>query len=110
MYADDHDGRFAESIEQMREYYGNSKILESPQRPAGFDGPSYIYVKGHSLDAKSPYRQIVIYENPEYLRDNIPALFLDGHVERMTRDRFVDAIEATYKQLGREMPEIKFNR
>ena len=110
MYADDHDGKLPENFEQMWDYYKNSKILESPQRPAGFDGPSYIYVKGHSLDVKSPHRQIVIYENPEYLRDNIPALFLDGHVERMQRHRFVEALEATYQQLGREMPKIKFKR
>ena len=110
MYADDHDGKFPESFEQMWEYYKNSKILESPQKPAGFDGPSYIYVKGHSLAVKSPARQVVVYENPEYLRDNIPVLFLDGHVERMSQDRFVEVLEATYKQLGREMPEIKFNR
>ena len=110
MYADDHDGKFPESFEQMREYYRDSKILESPQKPAGFDGPSYIYVKGHSRAAKSPATQVVIYENPEYLRDNIPAVFLDGHVERMTQARFVEALEATYKQLGREMPEVKFNR
>jgi prepilin-type processing-associated H-X9-DG protein len=110
MYADDHDGKFPEGFEQMWDYYKNSKILESPQKPTGFDGPSYIYVKGHSLAVKSPHRQIVVYENPGYLRDNIPALFLDGHVERMTRGRFVEALEATYKQLGREMPEIKFKR
>ncbi|MHC4355049.1 MAG: DUF1559 family PulG-like putative transporter, partial [Planctomycetota bacterium] len=110
MYADDHDGKFPDGFEQMWDYYRNSKILESPQKPAGFDGPCYIYVKGHSRDVKSPARQIVIYENPEYLQDNIPALFLDGHVERMSRDRFVETLEATYKQLGREMPEIKFKR
>jgi hypothetical protein len=106
MYADDHDGKLPENFEQMWEYYKNSKLLESPQKPVGFDGPSYIYVKGHSRKVKSPHRQIVIYENPEYLRDNIPALFLDGHVETMKRHRFVEALEATYKQLGREMPTI----
>ncbi len=110
MYDDDHDDKLPESIEQARDYYRNSKILESPLKPAGFDGPSYIYVKGHSLSAISPSKQVVIYENPEYLRDKIPVLFLDGHVERMSRDRFVEAMEATYRQLGREMPEIKFKR
>ena len=38
----------------------------------------------------------------------INALFLDGHVEKMQKDRFLKALEATYKRLGREMPEIKF--
>ena len=110
MYADEHDGKFPESLEQVWNYHREPKILESPQKPAGFDGPSYIYVKGHSLKAGSPAKQIIVYENPEYLRDQVTAVFLDGHVERMTRDRFVRAIEATYKQLGRETPEIKFNR
>jgi prepilin-type processing-associated H-X9-DG protein len=87
MYADDHDGKLPENFEQMWEYYKNSKLLDSRK-------------------VKSPHRQIVIYENPEYLRDNIPALFLDGHVETMKRHRFVEALEATYKQLGREMPTI----
>jgi len=110
MYADDQQGKLPERIEQTREYYGDSKILDSPLKPGGFDGPSYIYVKGHSLGIESAARQIVVYENPEYLRDEITVLFLDGHVERMTRDRFIEALEATYKQLGREMPEIKFRR
>ena len=110
MYADDQQGKLPERIEQAREYYGDSKILDSPLKPGGFDGPSYIYVKGHSLSAESAARQIVVYENPEYLRDKITVLFLDGHVERMTRDRFIELLEATYKQLGREMPEIKFRR
>ncbi len=110
MYADDHDGTLPESFKQAQKYYGDSKILDSPLKPGDFDGPSYIYVKGHSLGVESAAKQIVVYENPEYLRDKITVLFLDGHVERMTRDRFVSAIEATYKQLGRETPEIKFNR
>ena len=110
MYADDHDGKFPDGFEQMRDYYKNSRFLESPQKPTDFEGPSYIYVKGHSTKAGSPYKMIIVYENPEYLRDNIPVLFLDGHVEKMSQDRFIEALERTYKQLGREMPEIKFNR
>ncbi len=110
MYADDHGGKLPESFEQMREYYRDSRLLESPQKPVGFDGPSYIYVEGHSLKTGSPAKKIIIYENPEYLRDQISAVFLDGHVERMRRDRFVAALEATYDQLGREMPRVTFNR
>jgi len=108
MYADDHDGTLPENFEQAKKYYGNSKVLESPLKPKDFDGPSYIYVSGHTMKAESPARQIVIYENPEYCQDTINALFLDGHVERMPQDRFRETLEATYKQLGREMPEIKF--
>ena len=110
MYADENEGKLPERIEQAHDYYNDSKILDSPLKPGGFDGPSYIYVKGHSLSVESAARQIVVYENPEYLPDEINVLFLDGHVERMKRDRFIETLEATYKQLGREMPEIKFNR
>ena len=109
MYADDHDGKFPKSIEQVWDYHRTQKILESPLKPVGFDGPSYIYIEGHSIDAKSPAGQILVYENPEYLRDEITVVFLDGHAERMSRNRFVEALEATYKQLGREMPDIQFN-
>jgi len=108
MYADDHDQKLPENFEQMKKYYGNPKVLESPQKPKDFAGPSYIYINGHSIKAASPARQIVIYENPEYCKDTINALFLDGHVERMRQDKFRETLEATYKQLGREMPEIKF--
>jgi len=106
MYADEHDGKLPENFDQAKKYYGNPKVLESPLKPKGFAGPSYIYISGHSVKAESPARQIVIYENPEYCKDTINAAFLDGHVERMQRDRFREMLEATYKQLGREMPEI----
>jgi len=108
MYASDHQDTLPENLEQVKSYYRDAKILESPLKPAGFDGPSYIYIRGHSLKAGSPARQIVVYENPEYCRDKINALFLDGHVEAMQRDRFLDALEETFKQLGRQMPEINF--
>jgi hypothetical protein len=108
MYADEHDGKLPDSFEQAKQYYKDTKILESPLKPKGFAGPSYIYVKGHSMNEKSPATQIIAYENPEYCRDTIITLFLDGHVEKMPRQRFLDALKETYKQLGREMPEIKF--
>jgi hypothetical protein len=108
MYADEHDGKLPDSFEQAKEYYKDTKILESPLKPKGFAGPSYIYVPGQSLNEASPSTQIVAYENPEYCKDTIITLFLDGHVEKMPRQRFLDALKATYKQLGREMPEIKF--
>ena len=108
MYADEHDGKLPENIEQAKQYYQDSKVLESPLKPKNFDGPSYIYVNGHSMKAESPARQIIIYENPGYCQGTINALFLDGHVERMQRNRFLETLEVTYKQLGREMPEIKF--
>ena len=106
MYAEEHDGKLPENFEQAKQYYGDSKVLESPHKPKDFAGPSYIYVSGHSMNSGSTSQQIVAYENPKYCKDTIIALFLDGHVERMQRDRFRETLEATYKQLGKEMPEI----
>jgi hypothetical protein len=108
MYASDHDDKFPENLEQAKEYYKDSKILESPRKPKNFEGPSYIYVEGHSLKEESPSRQVLVYENPEYCQDEIDVLFLDGHVEKMKREQFLKALKETYDQLGREMPEIKF--
>ena len=106
MYADDHDGKLPDNFEQAKEYYGDSKVLESPHKPKDFAGPSYIYVSGHSMNTGSTSQQIVAYENPKYCKDTIIALFLDGHVEKMQRDRFRETLETTYKELGKEMPEI----
>lgn len=109
MYADDNDGSFPENFDQIKEYAGDSKVLESPMKPKDFNGPSYIYVQGHSNKAgTSPAKDIIIYENPEYCSDRINIAFLDGHVEQMQRDRFLEILKETYQRLGREMPEIKF--
>jgi prepilin-type processing-associated H-X9-DG protein len=118
MYADDHDGKLPDNLEQAKDYYKDSKVLESPLKPKDFDGPSYIYIPGHKVSDQSPPRhktrdqspatKIVIYENPAYLKDEVNVVFLDGHVEKMQKESFLNALKATYKQLGREMPEIKF--
>ena len=109
MYADDHEGILPENFEQMNKYIGNAKILESPQKPKGFSGPSYIYVGGRSVrNSKSPARDILAYENTEYCDDMVTAVFLDGHVEKLSQENFLSLLKETYNYLGREMPEIKF--
>jgi len=109
MYADDNDGILPQNFEQMNKYIGNTKVLESPQKPKGFSGPSYIYVGGRSVkDSKSPARDILAYENTEYCNDIVTTLFLDGHVEKVQKTRFQSLLKTTYEELGREMPEIKF--
>ena len=108
MYADDHDGRFPDDLQAARSYFGSSKVLESPRKPKGFEGESYIYINGQSLQIDSPATQILVYENPEFCDDKISAAFMDGHVESMSRNRFLKAIEQTYKRLGRPVPEIRF--
>ena len=51
---------------------------------------------------------ILVYENPEFCSDKINVLFLDSHVQAMKADEFLRELEATYKRLGRKMPEVKF--
>ncbi|UCG47984.1 MAG: hypothetical protein JSU94_21200 [Phycisphaerales bacterium] len=108
MYADDHDGRFPDELQAARSYFGSSKVLESPRKPKGFEGESYIYINGQSLQIDSPATQILVYENPEFCEDKIAAVFVDGHAESMSRERFLEVFEQTYKRLGRPVPEIRF--
>lgn len=108
MYADDHDGRLPATLEEARTYYGDDQVLQSPRRPERFDGPSYIYVPGHSMETDRPSQEVVIYENPALCDDRIPVLFLDGHVEAMAMGAFREKLKATCERLGREMPEIEF--
>ncbi|MEN6333744.1 MAG: DUF1559 domain-containing protein, partial [Phycisphaerales bacterium] len=102
MYADSHDGKFPSDLDAVKSYLANSAIPESPRKPRDFDGPSYIYIPDQGQDGYPG--NIVAYENPEFAGDWIVALFLDGHIEKMTPDRFQSELEATYEKLGRPMP------
>jgi len=108
VYANDtKDGKFPASLEKLVQYeYCSPKQLESRLKPKGFSGPSYIYIAGQT-PAMEP-GNILIYENPAYCREGVNAGFVDAHVEFLKRDDFMRRLEATYKRLGREMPEIKF--
>jgi hypothetical protein len=108
IYADEHDGKFASDLQQLYPYHRNPKILESPRKPKDFDGPSYIYIAGLNREMQEPWKIIIAYENPAFCSDGICAAFLDGHSESMRPAEFLKRLQATYRQLGREMPEIKF--
>jgi prepilin-type processing-associated H-X9-DG protein len=107
MYADDHDGNFPADLQGLGKYLGNSseRVLQSPRKPKGFTGPSYIYIPGQTMKVSA--QNILAYENPAFAGDKINAVFMDGHVEAMKPDQFREALEATYKALGKPMPEIK---
>ncbi len=105
MYADEHQGNLPASLEDAKSYYGNAKILESPHKPKDFAGPSYLYISGQTTAAD--YHNIVVYENPEFSKDKINVLFLDGHVEAMTPEAFQRELQATYERLGRKMPDAE---
>ena len=108
LYADEHDGKFAPDLQQLYPYHRNPKFLESPRKPKDFDGPSYIYIAGLNRRMQESWKIIIAYENPAFSIDRICAAFLDGHSESMRPAEFLKRLQATYKQLGREMPEIKF--
>ena len=107
MYAQEHQGEWPAELEQVKSYLGSSpQVLESPHKPKGFAGPSYIYVRG--LPKTPDPQSVMVYENPEYCTDRIDVLFADGHVEAMKPDAFRQALKATYERLGKEMPAVKF--
>lgn len=109
IYSDDNNDRFPPDLRALVEKGAlPAKMLESKRKPKDFDGPAYMYVAGQNTSMYPG--NILAYENPEYCREGINVLFLDGHVEWMKTDAFRRELEATYKRLGREMPEVKFNR
>ena len=104
---DDDEGRYPPNLEKLVELnYLSAKQLESPLKPKGFDGPSYIYIAGQN--ATMHPGNIVAYDNPAFCRDKINVLFIDCHVRVMEPAEFLRELEATYKRLGRAMPEIRF--
>ena len=104
---DDDEGRYPPNLEKLVELdYITAKQLESPLKPRGFDGPSYIYISGHT--AASHPGNIVAYDNPQFCDEGVNVLFVDGHVKWMEPEEFVRELKETYKRLGKEMPEIRF--
>ena len=107
IYANDYEEKFPPNLQELVEKADlSSKCLESPRKPKGFDGPSYIYVSGQTVLMEPG--NIIAYENPGFCSDKINVLFLDSHVQAMKPDEFLRELEATYKRLGRKMPEVKF--
>jgi prepilin-type processing-associated H-X9-DG protein len=107
IYANDYDDKFPSNLQELVEKVELSpRTLESPRKPKDFDGPSYIYISGQNVTMDPG--NILVYENPAFCSDNINVLFVDSHVEAMKPDAFLKELEATYKRLGREMPDIKF--
>ncbi len=104
-YKEDH-GEWPAELEQAKSHLSQSQVPESPLKPKGFAGPSYVYVGGQPKTI-DPHN-VLAYENPAYLTDKINVLFADGHVEAMKPEAFRRALQETYERLGKEMPEIRF--
>lgn len=109
MYAADNDGNLPPSIGMLTEKekpYLSGAVLEAPSKPKDFEGPSYIYVDRQTT-AMDP-GNVVAYENPAFSSEGVNVLFMDGHVQWMKPEEFLKELGATYKRLGREMPQVKF--
>ncbi len=107
VYANDYNDKFPPNLNELIEKAAiDPRMLESPLKPKNFDAPSYIYIAGQNTSMGPG--NIVAYENPGFCSDALNVLYMDGHVAWTKRDEFLRELEATYKRLGREMPEIKF--
>ncbi len=107
IYANDYDGKLPANLEELIEKAELSpKSLESKSKPKDFDGLSFIYIPGQTDNMDM--RNIISYENPAFLSDGTNVLYMDGHTVWVKPDEFLRDLEATYKRLGKEMPEIKF--
>ena len=98
IYANDHDDKFPDSLEQLiEEKMCPPGLLQSPHDPEGMI--SYVYIAGQ-MESAEP-RNILAYER---VRDDegTNVLFTDGHVECMTIFAFKRALQETYQRLGRE--------
>ena len=107
IYANDHNGKYPDSIDTL--VAGGhliDQILESPLKPKGFAGPSYIYVAGQNADSYP--ENILAYENPAYSSQGVNVLHADCHVQWMGPSEFLQKLEATYTRLGKKMPQINF--
>jgi prepilin-type processing-associated H-X9-DG protein len=108
-YADAHEQKIPNSLEELKSFLGGRIMLKSPRQPEDFEGPGYIYVKalgGKDLRKFRPaYEYVIVYENPAFCQDYINVGFLDGHEEKMTLEAFRQALQNTYKKLGEPMLE-----
>jgi prepilin-type processing-associated H-X9-DG protein len=107
IYANDYDDKFPPNLQVLANLYDlDAKVFESKRKPADFTGPTYIYIAGQTTS--DPPGNILVYENPAYCSDGLNVLFLDSHVEFMTKESFINALKATYERLNKPMPEVKF--
>jgi hypothetical protein len=45
LYADAHEQKIPNSLEELKSFLGGRIMLKSPRQPKDFDGPGYIYMK-----------------------------------------------------------------
>jgi hypothetical protein len=107
IYANDYSDAFPLHLEALVEKAAiDARMLESSRKPKHFEGPSYVYITGQTT-AMDP-RNVVVYENPGYCQEGLNVLYLDSHVAWTKKEKFLQQLQATYKRLDRDMPDIRF--
>lgn len=100
VYAHDHGGRFPDRLERLVEDgLTTPDALHSPRDPDDDETRvSFEYIAGQ--DQSADPRNVLAYEPP---RDDegTNLLFVDGHAEWMSIDKALQAIQETYRRLGR---------
>jgi prepilin-type processing-associated H-X9-DG protein len=106
IHANDHDGRFPDSLEALiEEGMITREMLNSPRDKEG--AVSYVYVAGQTESTDA--RNVIAYERVMG-KEGTNVLFLDGHVEWMKLGDFKAALLKTYQRLDREAempPELR---
>ncbi len=108
LYAHDNDDNYPPSLRALIQYTDlSTKMLESPRKPRGFKGPSYIYIPGQTTSIIQR-TNILAYENPEFCTEGVNVLYADTHVAFVRPDEFRRDLKRTYKNLGKPVPDVKF--
>ncbi len=105
MSADEHEGRMPQSLDDLKKYGVDAKVLRLPYLPKNSNEPGYIYIAGQTV--KSP-QNILVYENPKFREDGVNVLFGDGHVQFLRPEDFREQLAETCKRLGQEAPKVQF--
>jgi len=107
VYANDHDGNMPPNLETLIKAVDlHPKMLKSKYVPKGSSEASYVYVAGQNVNMNPG--NVLAYENPKYVVEGLNVLYLDGRVKFERPAEFRGELEATYRRLGQEMPEIRF--
>lgn len=81
---------------RLTQYGVVPQMVDSPRKPEGWTGPSYIYVPlSQSIDrVRFPGQHVLMYEDPSLDRDKtVPVLFLDGSVRIINEDELATMLE-----------------
>ncbi|MBI4580633.1 MAG: type II secretion system protein GspG [Planctomycetes bacterium] len=100
VYAAEHEDKLPPDLQTLVQAGAiGERTLISPSDDDPGEGGSYVYLGG-SLNMDMPEDTIVAYEKPEInAGEGTNVLFLDGHVEFMTMERFDEELEKTKERI-----------